>query len=68
MNAMNEIQEDVTEIQPQVSDIDEIIRARQLLERVVAGDFEVRLTGIQASEEVEQLLQTVNDLIDRCDA
>ena len=49
-------------------DAREIKRARQLLERVVAGDMEVRLTNIRAGGELGELLNTVNDLIDRCDA
>ena len=68
MNAMAEIQEEIIDIPDEIDDTEEIVRARKLLERVVAGDFEVRLTGIHASAEVEQLLYTVNDLIDRCDA
>jgi methyl-accepting chemotaxis protein len=51
-----------------VDDTNEIVRARELLQRVVAGDFEVRLTNIEANEELAELLYTVNDLIDRCDA
>lgn len=45
-----------------------IADALDVIKRVVAGDFEARLTHITAEGELGELLYTVNDLIDRCDA
>lgn len=42
--------------------------ALAVLKKVVAGDFEARLTGITATGDLGELLYTMNDLIDRCDA
>lgn len=39
-----------------------------VLQRVAAGDFEARITGINASGTLGELLNSVNDVIDRCDA
>ncbi|MEQ8837030.1 MAG: hypothetical protein RID07_09535, partial [Lacipirellulaceae bacterium] len=38
------------------------------MKRIVAGDFEARLTRISVSGPLGELLHLVNDLIDRCDA
>ena len=38
------------------------------IKRAAAGDFDARLTNITATGELGELLLTVNDLIDRCDA
>jgi len=42
--------------------------ALAVMKRVAAGDFEARLTHITATGELGELLYTVNDLVDRCDA
>ena len=39
-----------------------------VMKKVVAGDFEARLTNITATGDLGELLHTVNDLVDRCDA
>lgn len=46
---------------------DDLSGALAVLEKVVAGDFEARLTGITATGDLGELLHTMNDLIDRCD-
>ena len=47
---------------------DSIARALEVIKRVASGDFEARLTNIKAEGDLGELLYTVNDLIDRCDA
>jgi len=46
----------------------EIKSALQIIKQAAAGNFEVRITDIQATGDVKEFLYTVNDLIDRCDA
>ena len=46
----------------------EIANALAVMKRVAAGDFEARITGIEASGDLGELLYTANDMIDRCDA
>lgn len=45
-----------------------ISKALATIKRAAAGDFEARITGITAEGDLGELLYTVNDLIDRCDA
>lgn len=45
-----------------------IVAALDVMKRVAAGDFEARLTNITAEGDLGELLNTVNDLVDRCDA
>ena len=45
-----------------------VSEALAVMKRVAAGDFEARITHITADGELGELLNTVNDLIDRCDA
>lgn len=54
---------------PVVDDLDiSVSEALKVMKRVAAGDFEARLTHITAQGDLGELLYTVNDLIDRCDA
>ena len=46
----------------------EIKRALAILEQIKAGDFEQRITRIKATGPLGELLHSVNDLVDRCDA
>lgn len=46
----------------------DIANALAVLKRVEAGDFEQRIIGIESDGDLRDLLLTVNDVIDRCDA
>lgn len=46
----------------------QIKNALDVVERVTAGDFEARITGISAEGDLGDLLYAINDLIDRADA
>ena len=47
---------------------DQVKAALTVMKKVAAGDFEARLLHIDAKGDLGELLHTVNDLIDRCDA
>lgn len=46
----------------------QIKNALDIVKRAAEGDFEARITGISAKGDLGELLYSVNDLIDRCDA
>ena len=46
----------------------EIKRALNLVKKAAAGDFEVRILDIQDKGDLGELLYSINDLLDRCDA
>lgn len=46
----------------------QISKALAAIKKVEAGDFESRIHNITASGELGELLHTINDLVDRCDA
>ena len=46
----------------------QIREALVAIKKVVAGDFESRIHNITATGELGELLYTINDLVDRCDA
>ncbi|MCG8592960.1 MAG: methyl-accepting chemotaxis protein [Kiloniellales bacterium] len=46
----------------------EIREALTAVKKVAAGDFEARIHNITAQGELGELLHSINDLVDRCDA
>lgn len=46
----------------------EIEKALNVMKKVCAGDFEARITNITSTGASGELLHTINDLVDRCDA
>ncbi|PIR00857.1 MAG: chemotaxis protein [Nitrospinae bacterium CG11_big_fil_rev_8_21_14_0_20_45_15] len=46
----------------------EIETALVTIKQICAGNFEVRITDIKSTGPLGELLNTVNDLVDRCDA
>jgi len=57
-----------TDVQQNDVQAQNIAAALDVMKRVAAGDFEARLTGITAEGDLGEMLNTVNDLVDRCDA
>ena len=45
-----------------------IADALAIVRRAAAGDFEARITNITEDGDLGELLYSINDLIDRCDA
>lgn len=45
-----------------------ITKALAVMKKVAAGDFEARITEITADGDLGELLNSINDLVDRCDA
>lgn len=50
------------------SDDAEIENALRVMKKVCSGDFEARITNITATGSLGELFNTINDLVDRCDA
>ena len=46
----------------------EIEKALNIMKKVCAGDFEARITNLSATGQLGELLFSINDLVDRCDA
>ncbi len=46
----------------------EIENALNVIKKICSGNFEVRITNITSKGPLGELLNTVNDLVDRCDA
>ena len=46
----------------------EIERAVGIVKQIAAGDFEQRIGDIKATGDTAELLYSINDLVDRCDA
>ncbi|MDX1737825.1 MAG: chemotaxis protein, partial [Alphaproteobacteria bacterium] len=46
----------------------DVKKAVDIMDRVIAGDFEARLTHISAKGDLGILMNRINDLIDRTDA
>ena len=46
----------------------DIENALNTMKKVCAGDFEARIIGITATGSLGELFNTINDLVDRCDA
>ena len=46
----------------------DIAHALPELRKMVAGDFNVRISRISGNGETAELLHLINDLVDRCDA
>ncbi len=59
---------DSVQVNSGVSDTDQISIALSVMKKVIEGDFEARIPHIASSGDLGELLFTVNDLIDRCDA
>ena len=55
---------------PVVANIDkvEIEKALAVMKKVCSGDFEARILNIAATGSLGELINTINDLVDRCDA
>ena len=67
----NEIKEMTNSIDNDVSTSNndtEIEKALNIIKQVCAGDFEARIKNITAIGPLGELLFTINDLVDRCDA
>ncbi|TCS60669.1 methyl-accepting chemotaxis protein [Varunaivibrio sulfuroxidans] len=46
----------------------ELVRTRNICQRVDAGDFEARLINLKEGGEIGALQKAINDMVDRCDA
>jgi len=50
------------------SDELDIEKALKIMKKVCSGDFEARIINITATGSLGELFNTINDLVDRCDA
>jgi len=65
---INTIGTSISASQDSVNRSNQIESALKVIKQLNAGDFSVRLTNIDANSEVAELLFSINDLVDRCDA